>query len=155
MDVEREQEMMKTIYAGCDPGVKGALAIIDGEKVRIIGYDKDEYLKELELLGKQSCRLCLEQVHSITKQGISSAFTFGTNFGWLQGVLEANAIPYQLISPQRWKKDFGCTSDKNTSIEVCKRLFPGASLKRTERCKKDDDGFAEALLMALYAKRHF
>lgn len=131
------------------------MAIIDGEKVQIFEYDKDKYLHELENLGGKSCRCCLEHVTAMVGNGVTSSFTFGEKFGWLQGVLEAYAVPYILTRPQKWKKEFGCTSDKNTSIEVCKRLFPGVSLKRTERCKKDDDGFAEALLMALYAKRHF
>jgi len=43
--------------------------------------------------------------------------------------------------------------DKNSSIEVAKRLFPGIDLRRTERSRKDDDGLAEALLMAEYARR--
>lgn len=143
------------IYAGCDPGAKGALAIIFDDSVQIIEYSKESYLNALCQLGKTQCRLCLEQVGAMPGQGVSSTFKFGENFGWIQGVLEANAVPFQTVRPQTWKKEFGCTSDKTTSIEVCKRLFPNVSLKRTERCKKDDDGFAEALLMALYAKRHF
>ena len=80
-------------------------------------------------------------------------FKFGENFGFIQGVLKSLGIPYELVRPQKWKKEFSITADKNTSIEVCKRLFPGVDLKRTERCRKDDDGIAEALLMAEYARR--
>ena len=56
-------------------------------------------------------------------------------------------------SPQKWKKEFSVTSDKNTSIEVAKRLFPNVNLKATARCKKDHDGMAEALLIAEYCRR--
>ena len=80
-------------------------------------------------------------------------FHFGENFGYIRGALEANKIAYQLIPPKTWKKEFGLNSDKESSIAVCKRLFPEVSLKRTERCKKDHDGMAEALLMAEYARR--
>ena len=59
------------------------------------------------------------------------------------------------ITPQKWKKEFGLTADKAKSVDVCKRLYPGVSLLRTERSKKEDDGMAEALLMATYAKRKF
>lgn len=38
-------------------------------------------------------------------------------------------------------------------FHFCNRLFPGVSLLPTERCRKDNDGMAEALLMAEYAKR--
>ena len=44
--------------------------------------------------------------------------------------------------------------DKQDSITVCKRLFPDANLFRTDKCKKEHDGMAEALLMAEYARRH-
>ena len=88
-------------------------------------------------------------------QGVVSMFNFGMNFGFIQGVLKAYRIPYELVTPQKWKKEFSCTSDKNTSIEVCKRLFPKVNLKATERCKKDHDGMAEALLIAEYGRRHY
>ena len=82
-------------------------------------------------------------------------YPFGMNFGFIQGVLKAYGIPYELVTPQKWKKEFSCTSDKNTSIEVCKRLFPDVNLKATDRCKKDHDGMAEALLLAEYGRRHY
>ena len=69
------------------------------------------------------------------------------------GLLKANGIPYQLVRPQKWKKEYSITANKNTSIEVCKRLFPNVSLLPTERCRKDHDGLAEALLMAEFARR--
>ena len=98
---------------------------------------------------------CIEAVHSISGQGIASSFKFGQTFGWLLGMLDSIGIPYQPINPQKWKKEFGLNSDKAASIEVCKRLYPNVSLLRTERSKKEDDGMAEALLMATYAKRKF
>ena len=57
------------------------------------------------------------------------------------------------VRPAKWKKEFSGTSDKNTSIEVAKRLFPGVDLRRTERCTKDHDGKAEALLLAEISRR--
>jgi hypothetical protein len=36
---------------------------------------------------------------------------------------------------------------------VCRRLFPGVSLRATPRCTTDHDGMAEALLIAEYARR--
>lgn len=145
------------ICIGLDPGLHGSLAIIDGESVSVVEFDKEAYLDNLRAVAESGevVKCCLEHVTALRGNGLTSTFTFGTNFGWIQGVLEAYKIPFQMIRPAIWKKDFGCTSDKNTSIEVCKRLFPDVSLKRTPKCKKDDDGMAEALLMALYAKRHF
>ena len=96
----------------------------------------------------------LEHVGAMPGQGVTSMFSFGENFGYLKGLLEAFEIPYELVRPQRWKKEFGIIG-KNQSVEVCKRLFPGVSLRRTERCKKDHDGMAEALLMVEFARRHY
>ena len=81
------------------------------------------------------------------------AFSFGENYGFIKGLLLSNRSPYQTVPPQVWKKEFSVTSDKNTSIEVAQRLFPGSDFRATERCKKPHDGKCEALLMAEYARR--
>ena len=96
---------------------------------------------------------CLEHVGARPGQGVTSMFSFGENFGFIQGLLTAYSIPFELVRPQKWKKEFSITADKNSSIEVCKRLFPDVSLLATPKCKKPSDGIAEALLMAEYAKR--
>lgn len=160
------------IYIGIDPGAKGALALAGyddrldtlGDKFNklrngpmIIPFDNDKYLDTLRDLkcADAPCICCIEQVHALRGNGVTSSFAFGKSFGWLIGVLDAFQIPYQPITPQKWKKEFGLSSDKAGSVEVCKRLFPGENLLRTERSRKEDDGMAEALLMALYAKRKF
>lgn len=140
------------VYIGIDPGRSGALAIIDDTGVYLFAFDEEKYIEALKKVPARAV-CCLEHVHSMPKQGVTSSFNFGLNFGWIQGVLQALGIRYELVQPQKWKKEFSVTRDKNTSIEVCKKLFPDVSLKRTENCKKDDDGFAEALLMAEYARR--
>lgn len=146
-------------YIGIDPGKDGALAvIIDSGKASIVPFDQDAYRLVLRQFCMQArmaqTRAVLEHVGAMPGQGVTSMFSFGENFGYLKGLLEAFEIPYELVRPQRWKKEYGI-SGKNQSVEVCKRLFPGVSLRRTERCKKDHDGMAEALLMAEYARRHY
>ena len=145
------------IYIGIDPGKNGGIALIDDKMMGRTYPFSDEFLvKELHDCSKNvPCKCVLEHVHAMPKQGVSSTFNFGMNFGFIQGVLKAYGIPYELVTPQKWKKEFSCTSDKNTSIEVCKRLFPNVNLKATERCKKDHDGMAEALLIAEYGRRHY
>lgn len=159
------------IWIGIDPGQKGALAIIGWDAALaefdatarledgplIIPFDQDRYIGTLlavETSGVE-CVCCIEDVHSITGQGIASSFRFGVTYGWLLGMLDAIGIPYQPITPQKWKKEFGLNSDKANSIEVCKRLYPGVNLLRTERSRKEDDNMAEALLLSTYAKRKF
>ena len=144
------------IYIGIDPGKNGGIAIIDSDGVIAFPFSEERLLIELDGIAQEyECICYLEHVHAMPKQGVSSTFNFGMNFGFIQGVLKAYEIPYELVTPQKWKKEFSCTSDKNTSIEVCKRLFPYVNLKATERCKKDHDGMAEALLLAEYGRRHY
>lgn len=144
------------IYIGIDPGKKGALAIIDtdNDSVRIFPFDGDTYRQRLMVIEGLPSRCCLEHVSAMPGNGSVSMFNFGENFGFIQGLLTAYEIPYELVRPQKWKKEFSVTADKNQAIDVCKRLFPNAILKRTDRCKVDDSNFAEALLMAEYARRH-
>lgn len=152
------------VYIGIDPGKNGAIAIIDtSESINIIvkKYSDENLIDMLSNYHQFShrapyaIRCVLEHVHAMPKQGVSSTFTFGVNFGFIQGVLKAYKIPYELVTPQKWKKEFSCTSDKNTSIDVCKRLFPNVNLKVSDKCVKDHDGIAEALLIAEYCRRHF
>ena len=139
-------------YIGIDPGAKGGLAVIRDGGITVAPYEKSRYIEILSRVPSDSV-CCLEHVHAMPGQGVTSMFNFGQNFGWVQGVLEAMGISYELVQPQKWKKEFSITGDKNSSIMVCKRLFPGVSLLPTDRCRKDNDGMAEALLMAEYAKR--
>ena len=142
-------------YIGVDPGKSGAMAVINGENVTVIPFDEKAYIDILLDCDILNTVACIEHVHSMPGQGVASVFNFGMNFGWIQGIFAAYGIPFELVHPQKWKKEFSATSDKNTSVDVCKRLFPTVSLKKTERCKKDYDGLAEALLLAEYARRKF
>lgn len=156
------------IYIGIDPGKNGGIAVIHDKlpkpvNITVYKYSDDDLIDVIDVCTKGSSiavhrdeeiKCVLEKVNAMPGQGVVSMFNFGQNFGFIQGVLKAYEIPFELVPPQKWKKEFSVTSDKNTSIEVAKRLFPGVNLKATERCKKDHDGMAEALLMAEYARRH-
>lgn len=146
------------IYVGIDPGKKGAVAYMmetpGGNFVANVlpMADALSVFRMLASTGKP-IRACIEQVHAMPKQGVTSTFSFGEGFGWIKGVMDALGISYQEVPPQKWKREFGLNSDKQTSIQVCKRLFPDADLRPTERSRVDSDGMAEALLMAEYARR--
>lgn len=141
------------IYIGIDPGIKGGIAVIDGGGVTAQPYSDEALLNVCADLAHSDCMCCLEKVHSMPHQGVASTFKFGVGYGVIKGILAAYRIPYQEIAPQRWKKEFGLSSDKMKSVEVCKSIFPNLNLKRTERCKVAHDGMAEAALMAEYARR--
>lgn len=160
------------VFCGIDPGKDGCLAILGYRETPIlIPFSETEYANQLRRL-EYCCRteaekdlaaimhvqatevFCVvEHVNAMPGQGVTSCFSFGQNFGFILGLLTAFRIPYELVRPLKWKKEFSCTSDKNTSIEVAQRLFPDVDLRRTPQCRKPHDGIAEALLMAEYARR--
>ena len=145
-------------FIGIDPGKSGAMATITEENdgsvssTSAVLFSESAYRDALDAVGGNAFAV-VENVHSMPKQGVSSSFAFGQNFGWIIGLLYARAIPTELVNPQKWKRMFSCTADKNTSIIVAERLFPRQSLYATERCRKPHDGIAEALLMAEYGRR--
>lgn len=150
---------MKTLFIGIDPGKKGGIACIDTESC--ICYTEPYSDKALIDLCRNEgssgntghIMCCLEKVGAMPGQGVVSMFSFGQSVGYIKGVLESFGIPYQEITPQKWKREFGLNSEKAASAEVCNRLFPDVSLLATPRCKKPHDGMTEALLMAEYARR--
>jgi crossover junction endodeoxyribonuclease RuvC len=149
---------MKKIYIGIDPGADGGIAVIENEHIIVSTFSTEAMVEICRAISDRcddiKVTTCLEKVGAMPKQGVTSMFNFGKNVGFIEGALSANYIPYQAVPPQKWKKEYSISSDKNKSIEVCKKLFPNVNLKRTERCKKDHDGMAEALLMAEYARRN-
>lgn len=151
------------IYIGVDPGAKGGYAVISktetGQAVFAYPWDDNFFAMEMAFLMTTKERgivAAVEKVGARPGQGTVSMFNFGKNAGYIEGVLSALGIPYQLVPPAKWKKDFSLIGkDKQASIATCHKLFPELDLKRTERCRTDSDGMAEALLMAEYARRHF
>lgn len=149
------------IYIGIDPGSKsGAYAIIDDAGAYVFPWDDRMFVDSMKVVtmvqegGKPAKAVaCVEKVNAMPKQGLSSTWVFAQNFGYIQGVLSTLGIKFQLVPPRVWKKEYSLTSDKAKSIEVCHKLFPEVSLKRTDRSRKDDNNLAEALLMAEYARR--
>lgn len=125
----------------------------DARAPELVPFDRDAFVKALGAVAGRAAVCVLEHVGAMPGQGTVSMFHFGENFGWIQGVLSALGIPFELVRPQRWKREFGCTGDKNTSVQVASRLFPGVDLRRTPKCKSPHDGVCEALLMAEYARR--
>ena len=104
------------IYIGIDPGKNGGIACIgDGKNnSEAYPYSDDVLINSLGLVCTkcwQNDVICyLEHVHAMPKQGVSSTFNFGMNFGFIQGVLKAYGISYELVTPQKWKKEFSSIS---------------------------------------------
>lgn len=151
------------IYVGIDPGQRGGYAVIarteTGEAVFAYPWDDTFFVSEMQRLVRlkdHGIVAAVEKVGAMPHQGVTSMFNFGKASGYIEGVLTAFGIPYQLIPPNVWKREFSLIGkDKRASIATCHKLFPDLDLRRTERCKTDSDGVAESALLAEYARRHF
>ena len=150
------------IYIGIDPGKKGGVAVIEADNAAAMPWRDDAFVRymrtirhEADMDGQQIIA-AVEKVGAMPGQGTVSMFSFGESFGFILGVLTAYGIPYQLVPPRKWKAEFGLlNTDKQASVDVAKRLFPGVNLLPTDRCRKESDGMSDALLMAEYARRKF
>lgn len=146
------------IYVGIDPGSRsGAYADIRDGRAEVFPWDDVFFVQHMTALVASGEKIVavVEKVGAMPKQGVSSTWVFAENFGFIQGVLSAMGICFQLVPPRVWKKEYSLGHEKAKSIEVCHRLFPEVDLKRTPRSRTNDNNFAEALLMAEFARRKF
>ena len=148
---------MTKFICGVDPGKTGALAIVDTDGRLIDVMDMPDATGAAlgaaigALLADWSPHTIdqawVEEVHAMPKQGVTSSFNFGANFGAIGGALGALGIPVRYVTPAKWKKAQRVTADKNSSRQRARELWP-ADAGRFARVK--DDGRAEAALIALH-----
>ena len=145
---------------GIDPGLSGALALLDGdgspEFVADLPVIRDHKLAWidggalqsmlLEAIDGRPCRAVVERVSSSPQQGVASAFTFGIGFGAILATLQTLRLPLELVTPAQWKLALGLGKDKRASLDKARLLFPSAELHLAKH-----DGRAEALLLAHFA----
>jgi crossover junction endodeoxyribonuclease RuvC len=155
------------IIYGIDPGVNGALALLDSETSEVKGvYDtptikrdgakrKDsDWYKMSDLLAENpdACAI-IEDVHYCSGDGGMGSFTFGKSVGLWIGLCLGKGIPFRFVSPQRWKRDMGLIKqEKIASRELALELFPNLfdSIKLVR-----DHNKAEAVLIAEWFRRNF
>lgn len=143
-----------TCILGVDPGVSGAIAFYYPTIDRISVYDVPVAGGEIDVANLatiirnyQPTVAIIEKVGAFPGQGVSSVFNFGRSYGDVRGAICALNIPMHLVSPQKWKKYFGLSSDKDQSRLLAIRLFP---LVADQFKLKKHDGRAEAALIARY-----
>lgn len=137
---------------GIDPGLTGALALLDGAKLTYI-EDMPVYNKRASgrLIGEIISRwdpdyVVIEDVHSMPKQGVASSFLFGLNTGIVIGAVQASGVPMVKIGSGRWKMQMGLRGKpKDASRGLAMELWP---LFAEQFKLKKHDGRAEAALIA-------
>lgn len=145
-------------YIGVDPGKRGGYCWIMDGQVTTRPWDDVFFAQDMHCLAMmdEPKVAAVEKVGAMPGQGVTSMFSFGQSFGFILGVLTALGIGYQLVPPTLWKREFGLLhTEKQASVDVAKRLFPGVSLLPSDRCRKESDGMSDSLLLAEYARRKF
>jgi hypothetical protein len=112
-----------------------------------------------------------EDVHALFGASSGATFSFGYVVGLIEMAIVAHNIPYTKVQPKKWQammwagipvqkklSSTGKTFVNDTKLMskmAAKRLFPTIDLRRTEKCKNDDDNKIDALLLCSYAIRNF
>ena len=154
------------IIAGIDPGLSGAIALLDAESggvIDCVDMPTHQLLRggkakrELDahalagMIGRDRIGHCfIEAVSSMPGQGVSSVFSFGKSFGIVLGILAAQQIAFTLVSPVTWKKALGVPAAKDGARARASQLLPAAS-HHWPLIKHD--GRAEAALIAYWGLR--
>jgi crossover junction endodeoxyribonuclease RuvC len=175
-DVDIDEGGIMTLYIGIDPGVDGAIAIIDhfyglvdivpmptlddGPKGRrrVNAYGVAEFLRPY--VGGVGF-VALETVSVRPGEGAVGAFAFGRGVGAIEGVIAALGISSVGVTPQAWKKAHGIPagSGKDVSRSRAIALWPADA---HHFASKADGGYgpigqvegrAEAALIAEWCRR--
>jgi len=150
-------------FVGIDPGGSGGgMAVIHGTSpVTYSAVPMPQTTRDITdwlwSVTGPSTWVFVEDVHSLPREGVSSAFAFGLNNGEIRGTLatlgKLTGLRWQLVRPQEWMrgmglrkkgKEEGKTEWKNYLKGVAQQMFPleNVTLKT-----------ADALLLAEFCRR--
>ena len=149
---------------GIDPGLSGAIAILENKKVLKIfdmpvmseGKKNKRKLNSAQLVNivteninnNEEIAVVVEQVNAMPGQGVTSMFNFGQTFGAIKGVCAALSLPIYFVRPSKWKKHFELiNSSKDASRTKVIEMYPYLS---NQLSKKKDVNKSDAILIARF-----
>ena len=149
---------------GIDPGLSGAIAILENNKVLNIfdmpvmseGKKNKRQLNSALLVSllkenigqSEEVSIVVEQVNAMPGQGVTSMFNFGQTFGAIKGVCAALELPIFFVRPSKWKKYFELiNSSKDSSRTKAIERYPMLS---KQLAKKKDVNKSDAILIARF-----
>ena len=129
---------------GIDPGLSGAIAILENNKVINIfdipvmseGKKNKRQLNSALLVkmikdninSNEEVSVVVEQVNAMPGQGVTSMFNFGQTFGAIKGICAALELPIFFVRPSKWKKYFELiNSSKDSSRTKVIEMYPKLS----------------------------
>ena len=161
-----------SIIAAVDPGYHGAICVLSTLAVDPLLYampitegarpSYDLFAIREKLMEAQDAglpRLYVERSQPLpAKMGGGLAnWHRGRSQGLWEGLCYCLEIPVEFVEPRRWQKVMlaGCQGEttKDRALVAAQRLFPGLDLRRTPKCRKADEGFVDALLLAEWGRR--
>ena len=149
---------------GIDPGLSGAIAILEDKKVFSVsdmpvmaeGKKNKRQLNSAQLVNiirentnpKEDIAVVVEQVNAMPGQGVTSMFNFGQTFGAIKGICAALSLPIFFVRPSKWKKHFNLiNASKDSSRTKVIEMYPSLS---SQLAKKKDVNKSDAVLIARY-----
>ena len=149
---------------GIDPGLSGAIAILENNKVLNIfdmpvmseGKKNKRQLNSALLVSllrenidnNEEVAVVVEQVNAMPGQGVTSMFNFGQSFGILKGICSAMQLSVYFVRPAKWKKYFNLiNSEKDASRTRAIEIFPYYS---SHLSRRKDSNKADAILIASF-----
>ncbi len=149
---------------GIDPGLSGAIAILEENKVLGMfdmpvmaeGKKNKRQLNSAQLVNiinehikkNEDIAVVVEQVNAMPGQGVTSMFNFGQTFGAIKGVCAALELPIFFVRPSKWKKHFELiNSSKDSSRTKVIEMYPSLS---SQLSKKKDVNKSDAILIARF-----
>lgn len=147
--------MAKMVFLGIDPGASGGVACLTADRDVVLAVAMPETDADLlavlagavdRVKSPSLCHGTLEKVHSSPQMGVTSAFTFGMQYGRVRMALAALHIPFDEVAPPRWQRRLECLSggDKSVTKVRAQQLFPGVKVTHY---------IADALLLAEFCRR--
>ena len=125
---------------GIDPGLSGAIAILEKKKVLNLfdmpvmaeGKKNKRQLNSAQLVRiikdntekNEEIVVVVEQVNAMPGQGVTSMFNFGQTFGAIKGVCAALELPIFFVRPSKWKKYFELINSSKDSASSMTYRFP-------------------------------
>ena len=154
---------------GIDIGVKGGVALVSdaGQLIEVIDmpclHDGPKHRRTINapllasfIYKTHATRAFVERVGPRPNEGVVGAFAFGDSKGVIRGILAAAAIPVIWITPPQWKRVVGIEPGKDGAKDKARSLVIQRWPDKAELfAHKNDDGLAEACLIALAGLKAF
>lgn len=141
---------------GIDPGIRGAIAILDGNDVDTLQMPMQEKLVDIPEIANyfgsdKPDLVVVERVMGFGKGSTSVWCQQGVYYGQLIGWLQTMKWPFLPVAPVTWKAaTIGLKKPKDASISYVKNLFPAIEWVGN---KDKRIGQADAICLALYGRR--